>query len=185
MSPLPVEHEVMVDWDMTDWSAVPVFDGEFDDISDDVVGISWGRGKDKEEGNAPAGTLELKIRGSLYAKYSPANEAGDLYGQLLPWRIVRVITTHNSIPYSEFFGFISKIKVDPHRDHPAVYIYVTDGLDLLARQLVTQDYENRSPVSDGSAIDAILDAAGWSDDRRYISTDGGDTFLNYPAVSSY
>lgn len=182
--PLAVTHEIMVDWDMTDWSATPAFAGD-DDISDDVMEVRWIRGKETEEGNAPAATLELRIQPDHILKYSPCNAGSVLAGKLLPWRVVRVRSSHNAIVYNEFFGFISGISVDPHPDHPQVSIYCTDGVDLLARQTLTQDQENIIPMSDGAAVASILDAAGWSAARRDIDVDGGVGLLGYPAVTEY
>jgi len=181
---LPIVYEVMIDWDMADWAADPDFSEDYDDISADVMTISWVRGEDREEGNSPASTLELKIKGSLYAKYSPYNIGGDLYGKLLPWRIVRARAVHDENTYNVFFGFISKIKVNPYLDEPEVYIYCTDGLDLLARNVMTQNYEERTTESDGDAVGQVLDVAGWSSTRRDLDIDGGEIF-QYPEIAEF
>ena len=181
--PLPIVYEIMVDWDMTDWADVPDFSEPIDDISADVCEVNWVRGEEREEGNSPAATLELRIKGSLYEKYSVYNQYGDLYGLLLPYRIIRVRAFHNGTPYNEFLGFISKIKVNPDPDAPEVYIYCTDGLDLLARNVVTQDWGTRTIESDGAAVGEVLDAAGWSSTRRSLDTDGET--LQYPQTTSY
>jgi len=181
--PSEIVYEIMVDWDMTDWADAPDFSEGIDNISNDVAAVSWIRGEDREEGNSPASTLELKIVGSLYEKYSPFNAAGDLYGKLLPWRIVRIRSIHDGNTYNVFFGYISRIRINPNPDNPEVYIYCTDGLDLLARNLVKQDYSTRTTETDGAAVGELLDAAGWSATRRDIDVDGGDIF-QYPAVTS-
>lgn len=183
--PLPVTHEIMVDWDMTDWAATPDFTQGIDDISDDIMEIRWIRGKETEEGNSPAATLELRIKPNQILKYSPCNVGSVLAGKLLPWRVVRVRSSHNTIVYNEFFGFISRIRVDPHPDRPQISLYITDGIDLLARQTLTQDQETVLSMNDGEAIGAILDVAGWSATRRDIDVDGGVGLLGYPAVSKY
>lgn len=180
----PITYEIMVDWDMTDWAATPDFTQLIDDISDDVQSINWVRGEDREEGNCPASTLELKIIGSLYAKYSPYNVAGDLFGKLLPWRAVRIRLTHNAVTYNIFLGFISKIKTNPHPDNPEVYIYCTDGLDLLARNVIAQNYDERTTESDGDAVGQVLDVAGWSSSRRNLDVDGGEIF-QYPQTAEF
>jgi len=180
---MALAYEVCVDWDMTDWTATPDFTGPFDNISNDIMTVKWIRGEVREDGNSPASTLELRIKGSLYAKYSIFNQYGDLYQKLLPWRVVRVRAVLNGTPYNVFFGFISKIKVNPHPDAPEVYIYCTDGLDLLARAIVNQDWQNRTTMTDGAAVDTVLNAAGWSAGRRDIDVDGGEIF-QYPVVSS-
>ena len=182
--PSDIVYEIMVDWDMTDWAAEPDFSEAIDDISDDVSMVSWVRGEDREEGNSPASTLELKIIPSQYKKYSPYNAAGVLYGKLLPWRIVRIRAVHNAVTYNVFFGFISKIKVDPDPENPGAYIYCTDGLDLLARNVITQNYETRTTESDGAAVGQVLDVAGWPASRRDLDTDGGEIF-QYPELGEF
>jgi len=183
--PQGITYEVMVDWDMTDWADDPDFTGTYDDISNDVASISWIRGKEREAGNSPASTLEIKMQVGLCSKYSPVNTTGDLYLKLLPWRIIRVRAYFGTTWYNLFFGYISKYRINPHPDIQSVSLYCTDGLDLLARQLVKQDYNTRTSMSDGTAIGHILDAAGWSTSRRDIDTDGGSKLLNYPTVGVY
>ena len=181
--PSPITYEVMVDWDATNWAANPIFVGD-DDISDDVRFNGISRGKEDEEGNAPAGTLQIKLKAGLVAKYSPWT-AGVLVGRIRPWLPVRIIATHLTIPYARYFGFISSIKVDPRPDKQSVTLYCTDGTDLLARQMIAQDYETKTQMSDGAAVNLVLDSAGWSGLRRDIDTDGGAELLNYPDVAAY
>lgn len=182
--PSEIEWEVMVDWDATDWAADPDFSEDIDDISEDVNFNGWQRGKDTEEGNAPSGIHEIRIKAGLHAKYSIYNTSSPLYGKIRPWLPIRIRAIHDENTYPVFKGFISSIKVDPHPDKQEVYFYVTDGTDLLARQLITQDYDNREQMSDGEAINKVLDAAGWSSTQRDIDTSGGD-ILNYPLTGVY
>lgn len=189
--PSPITYEVMVDWDGTDWKVDPDFSEAIDDISDDVAYINTTRGKDSEEGNAPAATLQIKMKAGLCSKYSPFNVASVLWDagvgatRIRPWLIVRIIATHLTIPYAVYFGFLSSIKIDPRPDKQQVTLYVTDGTDLLARQIITQDYDNKTEMSDGDAIDKVLDAAGWSATRRALDTSGGTDLLKYPETYQY
>jgi hypothetical protein len=189
--PSPITYEVFVDWDGTDWAAAPDFSEAIDDISDDVAYIDMARGKDSEEGNAPAATLQIKMKAGLCAKYSPFNAGSVLWDagvgatRIRPWLIVRIIATHLTIPYARFFGFISSIKIDPRPDRQQVTLYVTDGTDLLARQLIGQDYDDKTEMSDGEALERILNAAGWSATRRTLDTSGGADLLRYPETFSY
>ena len=175
-----INYEVMVDWDGTDWAGVPDFSEDIDDISADVAYIDWSRGKDDEEGNAPASTLQVQMRYGLHSKYSLYNAASPLYGKIRPWLIIRVRAIHTATAHPVFFGFISSIKVNPHPSKQEVIFYVTDGIDLLARQLITQDYESKSKMSDGEAVESVLNVAGWSANRRDIDITGGADLLNYP-----
>lgn len=174
-----LSYEVKVDWDMTDWADDPDFSQEIDDISSYVKSITFSRGKDKELGNAPASTLELMLRNED-GRFSPPNAASPLYGKLLPWRVIRVRILHDAVWYNCFFGFISKYSVYPKPERQVAYIYATDGMDLLARQMITQDEDDKTSMTDGAAVGKVLDAAGWSATRRDIDTDGGD-ITEYPA----
>lgn len=180
-------YEVCVDWDAIDWAAEPDFSEDYDTISGDVDTdgtnfISWNRGKEREPGNAPAATLELKMKPGLHEKYSPW-AVGSPVRPWLPIRVRALIEGFDPIPV--YAGFISRITINPHRNVQSVSLYCTDGTDLLARQMITQDPEDKELMSDGAAIGLILDAAGWSSTRRDIATDGGDDLLGYPATYAY
>jgi hypothetical protein len=101
----------------------------------------------------------------------------------LPIRVRADIEGFDPIPI--YTGFIARISINPHKNVQSVSFYCTDGMDLLARQKVTQDTSQKTLMSDGDAIDNILDAGGWSTTRRNIDKDGGDDLLGYPATYEY
>lgn len=187
-------YEICIDWDADNWTAEPDFSEEYDQISGDVDTdsinfLGWVRGKQREEGNAPAATLPIRMKPGLCQKYSPFT-TGILEGKVRPWLPVRVrITAIGNLelyePLPVFAGFISRISINPHPDVQSVLFDCTDGTDLLARQLVTQDPADKELCSDGDAMDKILDAAGWSPTRRDIDKDGGDDLLGYPRTYDY
>ena len=184
-----VTFEVMVDWDADNWADEPDFSESYDDISGDVdtggvCGLDWQRGKQKEEGNAPAATLTIKLRKGLCDKYSPFTTDADLTGKIRPWLPIRARAYHGAF-IAVYFGFIERISYNPALGVQSVTFYCTDGTDLLARQLITQDPTDKEVCSDGQAIHKILDAASWSRDRRDIDMDGGDDLLAYPNSTSY
>jgi len=174
--------EVMVDWDMTDWAATPDFTQPEDDISVDVQYVNPSRGKEREAGNSPAATCQLRIKPGLHAKYSPVNSIGPLHGRLLPWRAVRCRAYYDGNYYTKFTGFISSISIDPSPDKQSVSIYCTDGMDLLARQFIVEDWDAKVSMTEGETMGAILDAAGWSAAKRSLSA-GGD--VTYPVPVAY
>ena len=185
-----VTFEVMVDWDATDWTDDPDFSESYDDISGDVDiggvrGLDWQRGKQKEEGNAPAATLTVTLRNGLCQRYSPFTTDTDLAGKIRPWLPIRVRAYHGGAYIAAYFGFIERISYNPALGVETTVFYCTDGIDLLARQLITQDTTSKTICSDGEAIHTILDAAGWPRTRRSIDTDGGSDLLAYPASTSY
>jgi len=185
-----ITFEVKVDFDATDWADTPDFSESYDDISGDVdlggvVGLDWDRGKQKEEGNSPAGTLTIKLRKGLCQRYSPFTTDADLAGKIRPWLPIRVRAYHLAAYTPVYAGYIERISINPALAVQSVVFYCTDGIDLLARQLITQDPEDKEICSDGQAIHKILDAAGWSRDKRDVDLDGGNDLLAYPQSSSY
>jgi hypothetical protein len=177
----PVTYEIAVAWNVTNWQEDPAFDDEYDDITNYVQHIAVTRGKDKEGGNHIAATLELVLVNTSHI-FTPTYTLGPLYGLLKPRKQIRVVATHLEEEYPVYYGFISRYSIHPGWNDKYIYIYATDGLDLLARQLVNQNYDNRSVVTEGEALDNILNAAGWSAWRRWIDDTSGQTF-NYPEVS--
>ena len=147
-----VTFEVKVDWDATDWAADPDFSEAYDDISGDVdiggvIGLNWQRGKQKEEGNAPAATLTVKLRRGLCERYSPFTTSA-LAGLIRPWVPIRVRAYYDGAYIPAYAGFISKISINPSLASESVTFYCTDGIDLLARQLITQDTTDKEICSE-------------------------------------
>jgi hypothetical protein len=182
-------YEVCVDWDALDWADDPDFSEEYDKVAGDVDAdginfIGWTRGKQSEEGNAPAATLEIRMKPGLCAKYSPFT-TGILAGKVRPWLPVRVRVLFDGLYYPAYFGYIERITINPHPAIQSVTFYCTDGTDLLARQEVAQNAQSKTLMTDGDAVEKILDAAGWSKTKRLIDKDGGDDLLGYPATSAY
>lgn len=174
------EYEIVIDWDAEDWSADFGGDPETDDnISADVYYTDASRGKEKEEGNAPASFLQIKLKAGLHSNYSPFN-----HPDLRIWLPVRVRARYNAVWHPLFFGYISAIRIDPSPNRQSVTIYITDGMDLLARQVLRQDYNTRHKMNPGGAINYIANAAGWSPNRRRINrTETAN--LNYPSTGAY
>lgn len=177
------EYQIMIDWDATHWSNVPTFEGD-DDISEDVAYHDVSRGKEKEEGNAPASYCQIKMKAGLCEKYSPYKNA-----RLRIWLPVRVRARHpgdpmGTYPHPVFFGYLSAVRINPNPNRQTVSLYVTDGLDLLARQVLRQNYNRRDKMNPGGAITRIANAAGWPTSRRQIDTSEG-SILEYPRTGSH
>jgi hypothetical protein len=173
-----ITYSVQVAWDTEGWQDDAPWTGEFDAITSDVEFVAFTRGKETEAGNAPAATLELRLTNDAH-KYTPTNTTGDLYEKLLVYKQIRVTATFLTVTYPLFYGFISRYQVKPHPNDQKILIYATDGMDMLARALVAQDYNVRSKTSDGEAVDKVLTACGWNPTRRTLDTTAGK-ILNYP-----
>lgn len=180
-----ISYEVMIDWDSTQWSDTPTFAGD-DDISGDVAYIDLNRGKEKEEGNSPASYLQIKLKAGLHEDYCIYNVASPYYNRLRIWLPVRVRAswTTPAVWNPVFFGYISSIKINPSPNKQEVILYVTDGLDLLARQVLKQNDEEKTARSPGDAINQIANAAGWSASRRTVDVSESDS-LSYPETGVY
>jgi len=181
---MSITYEVKVDWDATDWLSTPDSSAAIDNISSYVKTIYTDRGKKVELGNTPAGTLDVTLN-NADKRFSPPYSSGDLYEKIRPWLPIRVRATVTGGSAIAFFtGFISKISVNPHKSVQEAYLYCTDGMDLMARNMVSVDKGNRSMVTDGAAIGYVLDGAGWPSGKRSIDVDTG-AIVNYPTTTEY
>jgi hypothetical protein len=181
---MSVTYEVMVDWDATDWLATPDFSEAIDDITRFVKKVYTDRGKNVELGNSPAGTIDILLN-NTDKRFSPPYAAGPLFGKIRPWLPVRVratVTGGSALPY--FTGFISRISINAHIDVQEAMLFCTDGMDLLARNMVANDSGDREMITDGAAIGKILDASGWPSSKRSIETDT-PAILNFPKTTEY
>jgi hypothetical protein len=170
-------YKVYIDWDATDWTDTPDFSQAEDDITSYVENYYIERGKNNELGNVQAGTLDLTLD-NRSGDFSP----GGFAGRIRVWLPVCLKMTISATEIA-FSGFISKIRIDPHPEEMKAYLYCTDGMDLLARQLITQDGETREVCNDGRAIEKILNASGWLGNRS-LDKDAGE-IVKYPACSEW
>jgi len=176
--------ELKVDWEATDWTVAPDYSQDIDDISDYLMEYDIDRGQKVEQGNAPAGVATFTLNNSD-GRFSPTNSSSPLYGYIRPWLPIRLRATVNASTYTVYTGFISRILCFPSSRKQIAMFYCTDGMDLLARNMVTQDESTTSTATtDGDAVGYVLDAAGWPALRRNLATDGGN-IANYPLTVEY
>ena len=175
--------EFKIDWDCESWLDTPDFSDAIDDISDYVMRYELDRGEKVEQGNSPAGTLQIVVNNSS-KRFSPVYGSSPLYGKMRPWLPVRFRATVGVTTYTVYTGFISRISCDPLSSRQTATLYCTDGMDLLARNMVTQDETVSSSTSDGGAVGYVLDAAGWPTSKRSLDSTAGD-IANYPLTVEY
>jgi len=142
-----------------------------DNITDDVMRLSWSRGRDAELERATAGTCEITLK-NPDGKYSPSNSGGDLYGKLLPGRPVIIMAYFGGTLYSLWRGKTERIVPSPRWDAQTCYIYCVDGFDFLSRAEVTTELATDELT--GTLVGNILDDAGWDASLRDIEA-GIDT----------
>jgi hypothetical protein len=92
---------------------------------------------------------------------------------------VRVRATYSGTTYNLFYGYLNRITAYPLKNRQEIYFYATDGTDLLAKQIVVQNMDDKTVMTDGEAVAAVLDAGGWNATRRALDNDGGD-IMNFP-----
>ena len=173
-------YSIAIDFDCTDWAGAHDFTTSGDDITNDVKAFRISRGKDKDSNSYPAATLELTIENHS-GNYYPT-QAGKTPGpKVRLWLPVRVTATYPTpaTPYNLFYGYINRITAYPIKNKQEIYFYCTDGIDLLAKQIVVQDMDDKTVITDGAAAGLILDAADWNATRRTIDLDGGN-IANFP-----
>ena len=127
---IPDTYEICVDW-----NGDGDFDDAYEDITTDIKALNWQRGKDKQLGSTQAAILNLVIKPGSATKYSPENTGGVLYGNLLPYKVVRVRVKIGATWYTQFYGYIKKIVPHPHWGKDDAYIYCVDGMEQLARAI--------------------------------------------------
>lgn len=174
---------VYVDWDATHWNRTPDFSQLIDNITSYVKTVDIRRGQKTEYGNTPAGTCQIVLDNSS-KRFSPVYTSGALYGKIRPWLPMKVTDTVDSSTYNLYTGFISRISCMPNAQKQEAVFYCTDGTDLLARQIARQQSDQRTQGTDGAAIAALLDVAGWSSSRRSIDTDGG-SLVQFPRTETF
>jgi hypothetical protein len=155
----PVYH-VYVDWDCTEWAGVHDFSQAIDDITNDVKHLRISRGKDRDSNNYPAATLEMLLENSS-GEYYPTATSGNLVGKVRLWLPVKVTALFGGTTYGLFYGYINRITAYPIKSKQDIYFYATDGVDLLTKQIIVQDMDDKTVMSDGEAVHQVLNAAGW------------------------
>jgi len=183
----PTLHKVAIDWDN---------DGAFaeaeDDITTDVLRMSWRRGREAELDETPAGsmTIEVSDPDGDYSPLSTSSRFGS--GNVTIQRQVIAQLEHLGTTYAVFRGYIQSITPHPKRDQRTATIEVVDAMERLANVTIdiqegaaatggassTGDYPFQAYLPGGSTglISHVLDAAGWSSTARALTEPGGSTF---------
>jgi len=151
---------ICVDWDCADFAGVHDFTAVYDDITADVKHFRISRGKDRDSNTYPAATMEMVLENSS-GKYYPTLSTSPLYPKVRLWLPVRVQAVYNSTTYNLFYGYINRITAYPIKSKQDIYFYATDGIDLLTKQIIVQDMDDKTVMCDGEAVNQVLNAAGW------------------------
>tara|TARA_Y100000593_G_C4307846_1_gene336691 strand:+ start:1346 stop:2935 length:1590 start_codon:yes stop_codon:yes gene_type:complete len=164
------KYNVYVDWNN---------DGDFsdsnEDISADVRSVTAKLGRNfasQLTGEAVAGDMTVVVRNET-GKYSPFNTSGALYGNLVPNRKIQFSSYYPSVTIL-WTGFIESInpEVTTNKEQTAT-ITAKGAFRRFAQQNVRVPMSTSTAT--GTAIGAVLDAAGWPSSDRSIDT--GETTM--------
>ena len=156
-------YQVYVDWTCTNFAGVHDFTTAGEptrNITKDVKHLRISRGKDKDSNTYPAATLEMVLENST-AKYYPTATSGEYVGHIRLWLPIKVEATYATVVYPLYYGYINRITAYPIKSKQDIYFYATDGIDLLAKTIVTQDMDHKVVMNDGEATSSVLNAASW------------------------
>jgi len=173
------DYTVKIDWNN---------DGDFgdanEDITTDVMKITYWRGRTDDLGKAEPGGARITVKDPT-GKYVPENTLSALYGDLVPNRPVRIQATFDGGgPYDLFYGYIDDIIPDPTPNAQRAMIACVDGFDRLKRAKISMAVDSTglySGLAGGAATGIVytaLSLAGWPVAKRTIDS-GVDT---YPVV---
>lgn len=148
-----------------DWNDDGDFSDDHEDVTADAVrNVIIDRGRSDVHGGINSGSCEITLRND-HMLYSPEYAAGDLYGNIIPGRKVKVEITYDGSDYSRFVGYIRSFKYTLGPQKSMVTIYCTDILDDLLDQLISIDMTEGETLYD--CADAALTEAGLTDGTDY------------------
>jgi hypothetical protein len=168
------EYDIRIDWDNDD-----DFTGTGEDVTARVLArntVSVQGGRDQARSLSPmaAGSASLLLNNES-RDYSPENTSSPLSGLIKPARSLRIRARLDPDTYTLFRGRIDEFDVLPNLEDRSVSITALDGLAGLRN--VTLSTRVRQSIRTGTAIHAVLDAAGWPSDLRDI--DRGATLIRF------
>jgi hypothetical protein len=149
---------------LVDWGKVGTFVAAGDDVSDRLRGaMSCRYGRDASTPSTIAAGTGAFDLDNTSRDYSPLNGSSPLFGKLKPARPVLVQRTVSATTYTLFRGHTSDNPIDPDTDAKRVTLNLIDGLaDFQDVTLSTPLYQG---LRSGDAVNAILDAVGWTGGR--------------------
>jgi len=176
---------------LVDWNNDGDFTDSNDDITGDVLSLSWERGRDyasQLQGSSIAGKLTAQLL-NTGGKYSPSNTSSALTGEILPGRSIQLQAGSGSFPYVfpvafndgvRWQGKLDRIKPSPAasgRRTATLTAFGTLGyLNQFETQLASEtDVLTSAPSGTDSAIGSILTDIGWPDDTDNRTLEIGQT----------
>ena len=164
-----------------DWNDDGDFDDANDDITSDVLSLSWDRGRDyasQLQGKSKSGRLTATLI-NTNGKYSPNNTSSALTGTIIPGRSVRLLAgPDDSFPYDfpisfednpKWQGKLDRIKPSPASTKVKTAELTAYGALGFINQFDVQLASQTNRRTD-QAIGDILDGVGWPAGDRDLDT---------------
>lgn len=154
--------------------------GAYEDITCYVIGdrgsinFRYGRDQARSLGSIAPGDVELELDNSSQI-FSPDNDGSVLAGFLAPGKPMLIRATYNDQVTNIFHGFVDNYTLNPDPENTSVTMSAMDVLQYLANAKVTTDLY--PSIQTGEAIEKILDAVDWPEDKRDI--DQGATTVRW------
>jgi len=183
-----LETRLFVDWDNNG-----DYEGTYDNITTDVLEVSFTRGRDyasQLSGNSISGTLTARIANND-GKYSPSNASSVLAGNMLPARPVQLdmrVGVIANFPYTFPFSFDAEPNVtwtgylERITPTPAVHGLKSCTLTAYGSLGYLNDFrptlETQIDKRTDEVIGAILDDVGWDSTKRTLAQ-GQTTLTRY------
>jgi hypothetical protein len=149
-----------------------VAQGDWVDLSADLLKVNWNRGRDAELEQTTPGSCELMLR-NYSGDYSPENSGSPYYGLLKPGVEVRVRSVA-PVAKGQFLGYVEDVIPESDPRNQTCYLRAVDGA---AKALSTKTI--RTPLTPsyrtGAALGDLLDRANWPGGKR--SLDAGQSLI--------
>lgn len=143
-----------------DWANNGDFTNDYDDITSDVLSISWYRGASDWAGGSASGGATIVVDNTA-GTYYPDNVGSTLHGLLLPGRRVWVKATHSLVTYGVFAGFVERIVPIVSGGDERAEIVCVDSLARWRKERVPLDANVIDTTSIGTArADLLVDVLG-------------------------
>ncbi len=170
----PLQRETMATANyrvLVDWNNDGDFADAYDDITADVIELSYSRGRDQNSqlvGRSIAGVLTVRLR-NRDGKYNSFKATSPIYGSILPNRKVR-LETDDDFPYTFpvvfagtalWSGFLDSIEPLPRADRQHEAVLRAVGPLSILRNTIMSSIPPQTSIRTDTAIGLILDAAGW------------------------
>ena len=163
-----------------DWDNAGTYVGTYDDISSDVLSVTFKRGRNYASqltGNSTAGVLTATLNNTS-GKYSPSNASSVLTGKLTPGRRVQLSINSGSFPYTFPFifseapmwtGRLSAIMPTPASTALHTATLTAEGVLGYLNDFVPIT-EMQTSIRTDQAVGEVLDALDWPSADRDLAT---------------